>query len=123
MAMTAQARAKVCVENATLDDLRAALARMKADGKASGMNLEVFEDKNNDGVADGPPKPLIEHISNAHMLAERGTDHATNGIRMGIDGWIYIAVGDFGFHDAIDRSGKKMTRPMMPRYWITASAG
>lgn len=78
-------------------------------GKASGMNLEVFEDKNNDGVADGPPKPLIEHISNAHMLAERGTDHATNGIRMGIDGWIYIAVGDFGFHDAIDRSGKKLT--------------
>jgi putative heme-binding domain-containing protein len=78
-------------------------------GKATGMNLEVFEDKNNDGVADGPPQPLIEHISNAHMLAERGTDHATNGIRMGIDGWIYIAVGDFGFHDAIDRSGKKMT--------------
>src|SRR3569833_10581 len=77
-------------------------------GKASGMNLEVFEDKNNDGVADGPAKPLIEHISNAHMLAERGTDHATNGIRMGIDGWIYIAVGDFGLHDAIDRSGKKM---------------
>lgn len=78
-------------------------------GKASGMNLEVFEDKNNDGIADGPAKPLIEHISNAHMLAERGTDHATNGIRMGIDGWIYIACGDFGFHDAIDRSGKKMT--------------
>ena len=78
-------------------------------GKASGMNLEVFEDKNNDGVADGPPKPLIEHISNAHMLAERGTDHATNGIRMGIDGWIYIACGDFGFHDAVDRRGKKLT--------------
>jgi putative heme-binding domain-containing protein len=81
----------------------------KQTGKATGMNLEVFEDKNQDGIADGPPKPLIEHISNAHMLAERGTDHATNGIRMGIDGWIYIAVGDFGFHDATDRSGKKLT--------------
>jgi putative heme-binding domain-containing protein len=81
----------------------------KETGKATGMNLEVFEDKDRDGIADGPPKPLIEHISNAHMLAERGTDHATNGIRMGIDGWIYIAVGDFGFHDAIDRSGKKLT--------------
>lgn len=77
--------------------------------KATGMDLVVFEDKNQDGVADGPAKPLIEHISNPNMLAERGTDHATNGIRMGIDGWIYIAVGDFGFHDAIDRSGKKLT--------------
>ncbi|OOQ59861.1 heme-binding protein [Mucilaginibacter pedocola] len=77
--------------------------------KATGMDLVVFEDKNHDGVADGPSKPVVEHLSNPNMLAERGTDHATNGIRMGIDGWIYIAVGDFGFHDAIDRSGKKLT--------------
>jgi putative heme-binding domain-containing protein len=77
--------------------------------KATGMDLVVFEDKDHDGVADGPSKPVVEHLSNPNMLAERGTDHATNGIRMGIDGWIYIAVGDFGFHDAIDRSGKKLT--------------
>ena len=77
--------------------------------KATGMDLVVFEDKNRDGVADGPSQPVVEHLSNPNMLAERGTDHATNGIRMGIDGWIYIAVGDFGFHDAIDRSGKKLT--------------
>src|SRR6476620_3979568 len=76
---------------------------------ATGMDLVVFEDKNNDGVADGPEKPLIEHISSPKFLQSRGTDHATNGIRMGIDGWIYIAVGDFGFHDAVDRSGKKLT--------------
>lgn len=81
----------------------------KETGKATGMDLVVFEDKNNDGIADGPAKPLIENISNAKYIAERGTDHATNGIRMGIDGWIYIAVGDFGFHNAIDRSGKKLT--------------
>ncbi|PWJ55943.1 putative heme-binding domain-containing protein [Dyadobacter jejuensis] len=81
----------------------------KETGKASGMDLVVFEDKDQDGVADGPSKPLIEHISNANFLRNRGTDHATNGIRMGIDGWIYIAVGDFGFHEAIDRSGTKLT--------------
>ncbi|WP_214229105.1 c-type cytochrome [Pedobacter sp. B4-66] len=81
----------------------------KETGKATGMDLVVFEDKDGDGKADGPAKPLIEHISNAKYIQERGTDHATNGIRMGIDGWIYIAVGDFGFHDAVDRSGKKMT--------------
>ena len=77
--------------------------------EATGMNLVVFEDNDGDGKADGPEKPLIEHISNAKYIRERGTDHATNGIRLGIDGWIYISVGDFGFHDAIDRGGKKLT--------------
>ena len=78
-------------------------------GLATGMDLVVFEDKDNDGIADGPSKPLIEHISSPKFLQSRGTDHATNGIRMGIDGWIYIAVGDFGFYNAIDRSGNKLT--------------
>ena len=81
----------------------------KETGKATGMALVVFEDKDGDGKADGEPKPLVENLSNTKYLQERGTDHATNGIRMGIDGWIYIAVGDFGFHDATDRSGKKLT--------------
>ncbi|PQA54372.1 DUF7133 domain-containing protein [Siphonobacter curvatus] len=81
----------------------------KEKGVATGMDLVVFDDKNHDGVADGPSRPLIEHISNPNFLQSRGTDHATNGIRQGIDGWIYISVGDFGFHDAIDRSGKKLT--------------
>ncbi|MDR7130886.1 putative heme-binding domain-containing protein [Algoriphagus sp. 4150] len=78
-------------------------------GVAEGMNLVVYEDKDNDGVADGPSKILIEGISSPESIRSRGTDHSTNGIRMGIDGWIYIAVGDFGFHNATDRDGKKMT--------------
>jgi len=78
-------------------------------GKATGMDLVVFEDKNQDGLADGPSKPLIQNISNTKFIQERGVDHATNNIRMGIDGWIYIAVGDFGFHNAVDRTGKKLT--------------
>lgn len=81
----------------------------KETGKASGQDLVVFEDTTGNGVADGPPKPLIEGIGNPNYLQSRGTDHATNGIRMGIDGWIYIAVGDFGFHDAVDREGTKLT--------------
>jgi len=76
---------------------------------ATGMDLVVFEDKDNDGKADGPEQPLIEHFSNTKYLQERGTDHATNGIRMGIDGWIYVSVGDFGFYKAKDRSGKELT--------------
>ena len=81
----------------------------KETGEASGMDLVKYEDKNQDGVADGPAQPLIQHISNPENLRKQGTDHATNGIRMGIDGWIYVAVGDFGFHDATDREGTKLT--------------
>lgn len=77
--------------------------------KAENMDLVVFTDQDNDGVADGAPKTLIKNISNPTYLAERGTDHATNGIQIGIDGWIYIAVGDFGFHDATDVDGNKLT--------------
>lgn len=78
-------------------------------GKATGMDLVVFEDKNQDGIADGEAKVLVSGLSNTKYIQERGTDHATNGIRMGIDGWIYISVGDFGFHNATDRDGTKMT--------------
>ncbi|RYE22006.1 MAG: heme-binding protein, partial [Sphingobacteriales bacterium] len=78
-------------------------------GMATGMDLVVFEDKDKDGKADGPSKLLVERISNTRQLQERGADHATNGIRMGIDGWIYIAVGDYGFYNATDRSGTKLT--------------
>lgn len=73
------------------------------------MNLSVLEDKNGDGIADGPPKTLIKDISVAKHNQDRGADHTTNGIRMGIDGWIYIAVGDFGFVDATGTDGKPLT--------------
>ncbi|RDC65236.1 DUF7133 domain-containing protein [Adhaeribacter pallidiroseus] len=81
----------------------------KENNKATGMDLVVFTDANHDGVADGSSTPLITGISNPNFLQSRGTDHATNGIRLGIDGWIYIAVGDFGFHNATDQGGKKLT--------------
>ena len=79
------------------------------DGKATGMNLAVLEDADRDGVADGPAKILVEGICVAKAINDRGTDHSTNGIRMGIDGWIYIAVGDFGFHNATGTDGAKVT--------------
>ncbi|MEO6133532.1 MAG: hypothetical protein ABIP35_00175, partial [Ginsengibacter sp.] len=79
------------------------------DSTASEMDLVVFTDKDHDGIADGPSKTLISHMSNIPYLKSRGTDHATNGIRMGIDGWIYIAVGDYSFHEAVGSDGKKLT--------------
>ncbi len=79
-------------------------------GILSGMNLSVLEDKDRDGIADGPPKTLIEDISVAKHNQDRGADHTTNDIRMGIDGWIYIAVGDFGFHNAKGADGTVLTQ-------------
>ncbi len=71
--------------------------------------LSVVEDKDNDGVADGPFKPLVKGMSSPVHNNARGVDHSTNGIRMGIDGWIYIAMGDFGIVNAEGTDGKKLT--------------
>lgn len=79
------------------------------DGKATGMNLVVLDDADRDGLADGPAKILVSGICVAKAINDRGTDHSTNGIRLGIDGWIYIAVGDFGFHHATGTDGTRLT--------------
>ena len=73
------------------------------------MFLSVLEDKDGDGKADGPPKHLVKEISTRKYNQSRGVDHTTNGIRMGIDGWIYVAVGDFGFVNATGTDGTKLT--------------
>ena len=78
-------------------------------GILTGMHLSVLEDKNNDGIADGPPKILVRDISVPKHNQDRGADHTTNGIRMGIDGWIYISVGDFGFVNAQGTDGTTLT--------------
>ena len=70
--------------------------------------LTLYEDTNGDGVAD-KEKRLIEGISTDYV-SKRGADHTTNGIRMGIDGWIYIAVGDFGFTKAVGADGRVLSR-------------
>ena len=69
--------------------------------------LSVYFDDNGDGVADRS-QVLLTGIS-TDQVSRRGADHTTNGIRMGIDGWIYIAVGDFGFLNATGADGKKLT--------------
>lgn len=58
------------------------------------------------GVADNS-EVLVTGLT-SHMVNERGGDHATNGIRMGLDGWIYIAVGDYGCPEAQGKDGSKV---------------
>jgi putative heme-binding domain-containing protein len=66
--------------------------------------LTLYTD-NGTGVA-GPGKDICTGISTESLVNGRGADHTTNGIRMGIDGWIYIAMGDFGMLHATMSDGK-----------------
>lgn len=69
----------------------------------------LFTDTTGDGVAD-KSEVLIDGIS-TEQVDKRGADHTTNGIRMGIDGWIYIAVGDYGFTKAVaPKDGRTLSR-------------
>ncbi|MGJ8696413.1 MAG: DUF7133 domain-containing protein [Verrucomicrobiaceae bacterium] len=69
--------------------------------------LSAFRDTTGDGVAD-EHKVLLENIG-AGLNHPRGADHTTNGCRMGIDGWIYIAVGDFGMEATKGTDGRVVT--------------
>ncbi|MDQ2666602.1 MAG: HEAT repeat domain-containing protein [Gemmatimonadota bacterium] len=69
-------------------------------------NLTAYFDDNGDGIADRSVD-LIKGISAAN-LDFRSADHSTNGITLGIDGWIYIAVGDYGFVKAIGTDGMQL---------------
>ncbi|WP_422928643.1 DUF7133 domain-containing protein [Singulisphaera sp. PoT] len=64
--------------------------------------LTAFYDKDRDGVSDSS-EVLVKGLG--FDLKFRGADHTTNGIRMGIDGWIYVAVGDYGFVKAEGKDG------------------
>ncbi len=69
--------------------------------------LSSFRDANGDGVAD-EHKVLVKGFGGG-IEHPRGADHTTNAVRMGIDGWLYVSVGDFGMADAVGADGKRMT--------------
>ena len=68
--------------------------------------ISACRDTDGDGIAD-ERKVLASGF--AHDLKwKRGGDHSTNDLRIGIDGWIYVAVGDFGA-SAVGSDGSKAT--------------
>lgn len=67
--------------------------------------LTAFHDDDGDGTADRS-EVLVDGIG--FDLKFRGADHTTNGIRLGIDGWIYVAVGDYGFIKAVGKDGTSL---------------
>jgi len=64
--------------------------------------LTAYHDRNRDGVSESS-EDLVKGLG--FDLKFRGADHTTNGIRLGIDGWIYVAVGDYGFVKAEAKDG------------------
>jgi len=69
-------------------------------------HLSVFIDRDQDGVAD-EQQVLVKNL--AFGFDQRPADHTTNGISLGVDGWLYIAGGDFGFMSAEGSDGTKLT--------------
>ena len=68
--------------------------------------LTLFRDEDGDGVADWNQQ-LVRGLT-TELVDTRGGDHTTNGIRMGIDGWIYIGCGDYGVPAAEGVDGSKV---------------
>ena len=68
-------------------------------------HVSVHFDRDGDGVAEDAAL-LIERI--AFGFKDRPADHTTNGLELGIDGWIYIAGGDFGFLEALGTDGRRL---------------
>ncbi len=66
-------------------------------------HISVFFDRDGDGISE-ESKKLIDGI--AFDFSGRPADHTTNGLELGIDGWIYIAGGDFGFLKATGTDGR-----------------
>jgi putative membrane-bound dehydrogenase-like protein len=68
-------------------------------------DILVFEDKDGDGHADGPPKVLL------HGFRGIDHDHGVHGISIGPDGRLYFSVGDQGVENlqSSDGKGRKWT--------------
>ncbi|MSU63227.1 MAG: heme-binding domain-containing protein [Pedosphaera sp.] len=68
-------------------------------------DVSVFIDHDHDGVAD-EKMTLIAGIG--WTFKDRPADHGSNGLTLGIDGWLYAAIGDFGFMEATGTDGRKL---------------
>ncbi|HVY70398.1 MAG TPA: HEAT repeat domain-containing protein [Verrucomicrobiae bacterium] len=68
--------------------------------------LTAYHDDSHTGVANRS-EDLITGLG--FGLDFRGADHTINGIRLGIDGWIYIACGDYGAVKATGKDGRSLS--------------
>ena len=67
--------------------------------------LTAYRDTNGDGVAD-ESTDIVTGLG--FDLDFRGADHTTNNLQLGPDGWLYVAVGDYGFIRAVGTDGRQI---------------
>lgn len=68
--------------------------------------LVAYQDLDHDGVAE-KKTTLITNLG--PNLTAGGVIHGPNGISMGIDGWLYLALGDQGCYQATGTDGSRTT--------------
>lgn len=68
-------------------------------------HLTAFIDADHDGIAESK-QLLVKDL--AFGFADRPADHTSNGVTLGIDGWLYLAIGDFGFMRAKGSDGREL---------------
>lgn len=66
--------------------------------------LSAFRDTNDDGVTD----VREDLITGLGPVPEGLVHHVPSGLHMGIDGWLYISVGDKGIAEATGKDGRKV---------------
>jgi putative membrane-bound dehydrogenase-like protein len=96
------------VEYASVDHPRGLCYRRGSLWVMHPPTLSVFHDDDLDGTADRH-EVLVTGLT-TEMLTSRGGDHTTNCVRMGIDGWLYIGVGDYGILEARGTDGRTITQ-------------
>ncbi|MEP7000225.1 MAG: PVC-type heme-binding CxxCH protein [bacterium] len=67
--------------------------------------LTAYRDTNGDGIAD-ESTDIVTGLG--FDLDFRGADHTTNNVQLGPDGWLYVAVGDYGFIRAVGTDGRQI---------------
>ena len=90
---------------ATMDSPRGVVSDGKTVYVMHPPTLTAYRDTNGDGIAD-ESTDIVTGLG--FDLDFRGADHTTNNVEMGPDGWLYIAVGDYGFIKAVGTDGKQI---------------
>jgi len=104
-------RADEFIDFVKVDSPRGIVVSRGPDGRGTELHvlhpphLSVYRDHDGDGVSESSDI-LVRNIG--FDLNFRGADHTTNGIQVGIDGWIYVAVGDYGFIKATGTDGREV---------------